>query len=132
MYIASHAAWVHENVRPEHLDLKKANIPTYSEVVDSMSDFKKAQRLIKSRIINEQYVAQSAQQTQQSFAKKTERDFPIKHDQYQYPQPGLNVGPLIYRTNNMNYGTGWLSGRLRAPHGIGNSFEVLAVRQHLH
>jgi len=69
-----------------------------------MSDFKKAERLIKSRIINEKYVAHTANESQQSFAKKTEREFPIRHDQYKYPQHGLKVGPLIYRTNNMNYG----------------------------
>lgn len=76
-----------------------------------MSDFKKAERLIKSRIINEKY-AQSAghtpNQTQQSFAKRTEREFPIKHEQYKYPEHGLNVGPIIYRTNNMNYGNSQL------------------------
>ena len=70
-----------------------------------MSDFKKAERLIKSRIINEKYAAQSTYEPQQSFAKKTEREFPIRHDQYKYPQHGVNVGPLIYRTNNMNYGS---------------------------
>jgi hypothetical protein len=70
-----------------------------------MSDFKKAERLIKSRIINEKYMGQSQSgQTQQSFARSTDREFPIKHDQYKYPEHGMNVGPLIYRTNNMNYG----------------------------
>lgn len=61
-------------------------------------------------------MAQAANESQQSFAKKTEREFPIRHDQYKYPQPGLNVGPLIYRTNNMNYGSGRLSCRIRAAH----------------
>ena len=32
-------------------------------------------------------------------------DFPIKSPEvYKYPEHGLNVGPAIYRTNNMNYG----------------------------
>jgi hypothetical protein len=36
--------------------------------------------------------------------KKTE--FHIKHgENYKYPNHGLNVGPAIYRTNNMNYGS---------------------------
>lgn len=33
------------------------------------------------------------------------REFPIKDSNVvKYPENGLNVGPAIYRTNNMNYG----------------------------
>ncbi len=33
-------------------------------------------------------------------------EFPIKNSTgIKYPQHGLNVGPSVYRTNNMNYGT---------------------------
>jgi hypothetical protein len=36
--------------------------------------------------------------------KKTE--FHVKNsNSYKYPDHGLNVGPAIYRTNNMNYGS---------------------------
>lgn len=36
--------------------------------------------------------------------KKTE--FHVKQSEsYKYPDHGLNVGPTIYRTNNMNYGS---------------------------
>jgi hypothetical protein len=97
-----------------------------------MSDFKKAQRLIKSRIINEKYVAQSTYGTNQEFAKKTEREFPIRHDQYNYPEHGVNVGPIIYRTNNMNYGKEWLRGRFRASHTKRNSLEISSLRQHIY
>lgn len=35
--------------------------------------------------------------------KKT--DFHIKKAYDEYPKAGINVGPPIYRTNNMNYGS---------------------------
>jgi hypothetical protein len=43
--------WVQNNVRPEHVDLRKDNIPTYSEIVGSLGDFRRAERLIKSKVI---------------------------------------------------------------------------------
>lgn len=43
--------WVQNNVRPEHVNLKSDTIPTYSEIVGSLGDFKRAERLIKSKVI---------------------------------------------------------------------------------
>lgn len=43
--------WVQNDVRPEKLDLKSDAIPTYSEIVGSLGDFKRAERLIKSKVI---------------------------------------------------------------------------------
>lgn len=43
--------WVQNNARPEHLNLKSDTIPTYSEIVGSLGDFKRAERLIKSKVI---------------------------------------------------------------------------------
>ena len=34
--------WVQNNLRPEHLDLRKDIIPTYSEIVGSLGDFRRA------------------------------------------------------------------------------------------
>jgi len=45
--------WVQNNLRPEHVDLRKDTIPTYSEIVGSLGDFKRAERLIKSKVIKE-------------------------------------------------------------------------------
>ena len=45
--------WVQNNQRPEHLNLKSDTIPTYSEIVGSLGDFKRAERLIKSKVIRE-------------------------------------------------------------------------------
>jgi hypothetical protein len=45
--------WVQNNLRPEHLDLKKDTVPTYSEIVGAMGDFRRAEKLIKSKVIQE-------------------------------------------------------------------------------
>lgn len=45
--------WAQNGVRPEHTDLKKDTVPTYSEVVTTIGDFKRAERLIKSKVIRE-------------------------------------------------------------------------------
>ena len=33
------------------------------------------------------------------------RDFPSKAEQIKYPEQGLNIGSLLYRTSNMGYGS---------------------------
>ncbi len=33
------------------------------------------------------------------------RQFPATADQIKYPEHGLNVGSLLYRTSNMSYGS---------------------------
>ena len=33
------------------------------------------------------------------------KNFPSTADQIKYPDQGLNVGSLLYRTSNMNYGS---------------------------
>lgn len=43
--------WVQTNQRPEQVDIKKEIVPTYSEIVGALGDFRKAERLIKSKII---------------------------------------------------------------------------------
>lgn len=45
--------WAIDGTRGEKFDMRKANVPTYSEIVDSLNDFKKAERLIKSKVIKE-------------------------------------------------------------------------------
>lgn len=45
--------WVQNNLRPEKLDIKKDVVPTYSEIVGSLGDFRRAERLIKSKVIKE-------------------------------------------------------------------------------
>lgn len=67
-----------------------------------MNDFKKAERLIKNKVIKDQLEKEGVPPEQQ-FKKTTE--FPLKKgDSYQYPEHGLNRGNAFYRTNNMNYG----------------------------
>jgi hypothetical protein len=45
--------WVQNNLRPEKVDLKKDVVPTYSEIVGTLGDFKRAEKLIKSKVIRE-------------------------------------------------------------------------------
>jgi hypothetical protein len=33
------------------------------------------------------------------------KDFPSANQEMKYPEPGMNIGNLLYRTSNMNYGT---------------------------
>ena len=35
-------AWAQDGIRAEKFDLKKETVPTYTEIVNSMNDFKKA------------------------------------------------------------------------------------------
>ena len=45
--------WAQDNTRPEHTDIKKGKVPTYSEIVGSINDFKRAEKLMKSKVIKE-------------------------------------------------------------------------------
>jgi hypothetical protein len=45
--------WVQNNVRPEQTNLKTDVVPTYSEIVGSLNDFKRTARLIKDKVIKE-------------------------------------------------------------------------------
>lgn len=33
------------------------------------------------------------------------KEFPTAQQEMKYPEHGLNIGNLLYRTSNMNYGT---------------------------
>ncbi len=72
-------------------------------MVDSLNDFRKAERLIKSKIVNAKL--QQLSIDPETRMKKT-TEFPIKDtSSMSYPKPGINVGSALYRTNNMNYGS---------------------------
>ena len=45
--------WVQDGLRPELADPKKDKVPTYSEIVTTMNDFRRAEKLIKSKVIRE-------------------------------------------------------------------------------
>lgn len=45
--------WVQDGTRPELIDIKTATVPAYSEIISTMNDFKKSERLIKSKIIQQ-------------------------------------------------------------------------------
>jgi hypothetical protein len=45
--------WVQTNQRPELANIKAEKVPTYSEIVNSINDFRRTERLIKSKVIRE-------------------------------------------------------------------------------
>ena len=47
------SVWVQDGTRPQQVNIKTATVPTYSEIVGTMNDFKKSERLIKSKIIQQ-------------------------------------------------------------------------------
>jgi hypothetical protein len=96
--------WVQDNVRPELINIKTDKIPTYSEIVGSINDFKRAEKLIKSKIVKETLEKEGINPNAENglYQKKTE--FHVKGETYNYPSHGLNIGNPIYHTNNMNYG----------------------------
>ena len=49
--LSFYEGWAQDGERAESFNLKKATVPTYSEIVDSANDFKKAERLIKNKVI---------------------------------------------------------------------------------
>ena len=98
--------WMQDNMRPEQTNLKKDKVPTYSEIVGSMNDFKKAERLIKSKVIRENLEREGVDPNSENSRYQKKTQFHVTGMGYsEYPEQGLNVGPSIYRTNNMNYGS---------------------------
>ena len=51
--IINDLVWAQDGTRPEKFDLKKETVPTYTEIVGAMNDFKKAERLIKNKVIKD-------------------------------------------------------------------------------
>ena len=45
--------WIQDGTRAEKVDIKTAKVPTYAEICESMNDFRKAERLIKSKIVQQ-------------------------------------------------------------------------------
>jgi hypothetical protein len=58
--------------------------------------------LIKNRVLKEKMEKEGIS-LDNSIKKSTE--FPLQKPPSQYPGHGLKIGPSIYHTNNMNYGT---------------------------
>ena len=99
-------AWVQDNIRPEHTNIQKDKVPTYSEIVGSMNDFKRAEKLMKNKVIREKLQKEGVDPNSENARYQKKTEFHVTGMGYsEYPQPGINVGPSVYRTNNMNYGS---------------------------
>ena len=94
-------------------------VPTYTEVVDSMSDFRKMEKLIKNKTVASQFSQtvtanfsstkdhDEIQQVKSKFDRNViiPKKFPVKAETYQYPDPILKEGNILYRTSNRDYGS---------------------------
>jgi hypothetical protein len=98
-------SWAIDGTQPvEGLLRPGSKLPPYHEVVESMADFKRAEKLIKNQLVAKQY-SSGMPEKRLSGMKAKGREFRFKHDEFKYPAQGLEVGPPIYRTNNMTYGS---------------------------
>lgn len=94
--------WSLEGAQTDRSNIKTAKVPTFSEIMNSMNDFKKAGRLVKNKVVREKMDAQNIKANAE--VKKI-KEFPIKKSEaFKYPESGLKVGPSLYQTSNMAYG----------------------------
>ncbi|CAK74289.1 unnamed protein product (macronuclear) [Paramecium tetraurelia] len=95
----------------QQIKVNEAPVPTYAEIVRSMQDFKRAEKLIKNKLVAQQISLESQKKETEDQKQRRKIDnkvppkpFPVKEDQYKKPPLGLNVGLPIYETSNMQYG----------------------------
>lgn len=96
--------WVQNNTRAEKVDLKKDVVPTYAEIVGSLGDFRRAEKLIKSKVIRDNLEREGIEANSENSRYQKKTEFHVTKGYSAYPDHGLNVGPATYQTNNMNYG----------------------------
>jgi hypothetical protein len=86
------------------MNIKSETVPTYSEIVGSLNDFRRAERLIKSKVIRETLERDGVAPNSENARFQKSTQFHATGGYKEYPEPGLNVGNAMYHTNNMNYG----------------------------
>ena len=70
-----------------------------------MQDFKRAERLIRSKVIKETLDKEGVDPNSENARYQKTNQFHAKTGYSDYPTHGLNVGNPIYHTNAMNYGS---------------------------
>jgi hypothetical protein len=95
------SAWFLDGRRGElGLNAQGTKLPPYSEVVQAMSDFRRAEKLIKNSMVASKYSEGGPTK-----APSASKEFPYKGIQSSEVRPGIRVGPPIYTTSNMSYGS---------------------------
>ncbi|CAK76830.1 unnamed protein product (macronuclear) [Paramecium tetraurelia] len=95
----------------QQVKLSETPVPTYAEIVRSMQDFRRAEKLIKNKLVAQQFgLEQQKKETEEEKqrrkidSKVPPKPFPVKESEYTKPAQGINVGSPIYETSNMQYG----------------------------
>ncbi|CAD8092256.1 unnamed protein product [Paramecium sonneborni] len=100
---------LHEGKQQVKLD--QIPVPTYAEIVRNMQDFRRAEKLIKNKLVAQQFGLEKQSQEIEKEIQKRKIDnkvppkpFPVRENEYTKPTQGINVGSPIYETQNMLYG----------------------------
>jgi len=87
-------------------------VPTYNELGQTLNEFKKAEKLYKNQTVATKWAEKREEELEElSAIKKTldknaviSKKFPVKPNEYRYPEHGLNIGNPLYMTTNMDIG----------------------------
>lgn len=93
-------------------DIKHAKIPKYSEIGKDLPEFRKTKALLKNQMVAEKFKESCTESLDELSKEKRKLDqnalrakkFPIKAEDLQYPEHGLNVGSPFYLTSYMIIG----------------------------
>ncbi|KAM3134541.1 hypothetical protein pb186bvf_013355 [Paramecium bursaria] len=95
----------------QQVNLNQAPVPTYAEIVRNMQDFRRAEKLLKNKLVAQQFGLESAPKVTEEEKKRRLIDskvppkpFHVKEGEYKIPKQGLDIGLPIYETSNMQYG----------------------------
>lgn len=93
----------------------KSVVHTYCEIVESQTEFKRAEKQLKNKTVatkysGNKYEDDSSMDELMKEKRKFDRNvvipkkFPIKEGQYKAPEYGLKIGNPLYMTSNKDYG----------------------------
>lgn len=93
-------------------NIKTADIPTYSQIGSQVPDFRKTTKLLKNQSVAERWketqtetldaISQEKRKLDQNAIKA--KKFPVKAENFQYPEHGLDIGNPFYMTSYMVIG----------------------------
>ena len=103
-------SWLMNN--GQSCDIKTAHIPTYSEIGSGIPAFRKTEKLLKNTTVAEKWREDTVENLDALSKEKRKLDqnaikakkFPIKAENLQYPEHGLNIGNPFYHTSYMVIG----------------------------
>ncbi|CAK66768.1 unnamed protein product (macronuclear) [Paramecium tetraurelia] len=95
----------------QQVDMTSCPVPTYAEIVRQMQDFRRAEKLLKNKLVAQtiglelsQPISEEEKQRRKLDNKVPSKKFHVTEQEYKAPPQGINVGLPIYETSNMQYG----------------------------